>query len=133
MMPTIRLGSLGEPVRTLQSALNLWTGSNQSRLDVDGFFGLRTNSKVREYQSAHELARDGVVGPLTWEALTPLVEQALGSTSPAASDPEPASPIVLAYSRTGAAPAPSPSRPPRAWTASPAGRRDATRRSARRA
>ena len=45
MMPTVRLGSLGESVKTLQAALNLWPGSHQSRLVVDGFFGLSTNAR----------------------------------------------------------------------------------------
>jgi peptidoglycan hydrolase-like protein with peptidoglycan-binding domain len=133
MMPTVRLGSLGEAVKTLQSALNRWTGSSRSSLDVDGFFGLRTNSKVREYQSAHELAPDGVVGPLTWASLTPLLGYVLGSTPPAATDPEPASRIVLAYSRTDSAPAPAAARPSRTWTALPSARRQATIRRARRA
>jgi peptidoglycan hydrolase-like protein with peptidoglycan-binding domain len=132
MMPTVRLGSQGEAVKTLQSALNLWRESYQSRLDVDGFFGLRTNSRVREYQSAHELAPDGVVGPLTWESLTPLVEHVLASNAAPA-----ANRVVLAYSRAGGAAAPSPSRTEaaasRTWTASPSARREATRLRARRA
>jgi peptidoglycan hydrolase-like protein with peptidoglycan-binding domain len=43
-------------VKTLQSALNLWSGWRGSRLAPDGFFGLRTNRKVREHQSAHQVA-----------------------------------------------------------------------------
>src|SRR5262245_62970031 len=92
MTPTVRLGCLGDAVMTLQAALNLWTGSQQSGLFVDGFFGLRTNSKVREYQAAHDLAPDGVVGPLTWEALLPLVERVVPPAEPAVHAASPAAP-----------------------------------------
>src|SRR5262245_65218974 len=98
MTPTIRLGSLGESVKTLQAALNLWSGSNGSRLVVDGFFGLSTNSKVREYQRANELAPDGVVGPVTWESLEPLVDHVV-AMPPTASEVEAGARIVLAYAK----------------------------------
>lgn len=131
MMPIVRLGSLGESVKTLQAALNRWPGSHQSRLVIDGFFGLSTNRKVREYQSANQLAPDGVVGPVTWESLQPLVEHVLDTVPPATAHA--AGTIVLAYPRSGAAAA-SATRSQaagRAWTATPSARREATRRSAR--
>lgn len=135
MTPTIRLGSLGEPVMTLQSALNLWLPPNWARLDIDGFFGLRTNRTVRDYQSANELAPDGVVGPLTWELLRPLVEQVLGSSLSPANDREADDPIVPGRARegaTGASPASSTrAAAARAWTASPSARWEATARRAR--
>src|SRR5262245_15432419 len=131
MTPTVRLGCLGDAVMTLQAALNLWTGSQQSRLFVDGFFGLCTNSKVREYQAAHDLAPDGVVGPLTWEALRPLVERvaptpeavAQAASAPAA----PRSPAAATVAATRIRPASA-----RAWTATYSARRDAMPRRASR-
>jgi peptidoglycan hydrolase-like protein with peptidoglycan-binding domain len=134
MMPVIRLGSLGEPVKTLQIALNLWSGSARSRLVVDGFFGLSTNRKVREYQCANELAPDGVVGAVTWESLRPLVEHVLVAHPTPASDVEDGARIVLAYAKAGAA-APSSTRgragSSKAWTATPSVRREARHRRAR--
>src|SRR5215475_10900432 len=88
MISTVRLGSLGEAVRTLQSALNLCLDSDQFALVVDGFFGLSTNRRVREYQSANDLAPDGVVGPLTWESLLPLVEHVLGNIASQTGEPD---------------------------------------------
>jgi len=135
MMPIIRLGSLGESVKTLQAALNLWGGSNESRLVVDGFFGLSTNSKVREYQRANELAPDGVVGPVTWESLEPLVDYVVAAMPAAATELDAGAHIVLAHAK--AAPAAAPSAPrgrsgsSRTWTATPSARREARYRRAR--
>jgi peptidoglycan hydrolase-like protein with peptidoglycan-binding domain len=36
---------------------------------VDGAWGTNTNNAVRDFQSKHGLAVDGVVGPNTWNAL----------------------------------------------------------------
>lgn len=131
MMPIVRLGSLGESVKTLQAALNRWPGSHQSRLVIDGFFGLSTNRKVREYQSANQLAPDGVVGPVTWESLQPLVEHVLDTVPPATAHAA-GTRIVLASPRSDAAASATRSQAAgRAWTATPSARREATRRSAR--
>ena len=132
MMPIVRLGSLGESVKTLQAALNRWPGSHQSRLVIDGFFGLSTNRKVREYQSANQLAPDGVVGAVTWESLRPLVEHVL-DTVPPSIDHEASARIVLTSARPVAVAAQSTRSQAagRAWTATPSARREATRRSAR--
>lgn len=136
MISTVRLGSLGEAVRTLQSALNLCLDSDQFALVVDGFFGLSTNRRVREYQSTNDLAPDGVVGPVTWESLMPLVEQVLGNVASKTSEPEPANRIVLLHPRAGGAttsPARRATAAPRAWTATPSARLGATYGRARRA
>lgn len=59
-MLTLKRGSKGEAVRTLQERLSL---------SVDGVFGPKTEAAVRAFQSAHGLTADGVVGARTWAAL----------------------------------------------------------------
>lgn len=59
-MRTLRYGSLGDDVRELQRRL---------AIPVDGSFGPKTERAVSEYQTAHDLIADGIVGPATWEAL----------------------------------------------------------------
>jgi peptidoglycan hydrolase-like protein with peptidoglycan-binding domain len=128
MPPTIRLGSLGESVKTLQAALNLWQEPDQIRLAEDGFFGLKTNSRVREFQSRNQLYPDGVVGPLTWEALTPLVEEVTRDATVAHESPRI---VITDRAESGAAlSASSTLRVSRAWTATPSARRQAMYRRA---
>lgn len=59
-MNTLRKGSRGQEVKTLQSLLNL---------EEDGIFGRLTEEAVKDYQASHGLTADGVVGPKTWESL----------------------------------------------------------------
>lgn len=59
-METIKLGSRGEAVKSLQRKLGL---------AVDGIFGAITDEAVRAFQTAHNLKCDGIVGAKTWEAL----------------------------------------------------------------
>ena len=59
-MLTLKRGSKGEAVRTLQERLCL---------SVDGVFGAKTEAAVRAFQSAHSLTPDGIVGEKTWGAL----------------------------------------------------------------
>jgi peptidoglycan hydrolase-like protein with peptidoglycan-binding domain len=58
---TVRKGSIGEDVMLLQRTLG--------GLEVDGKFGPKTDTAVREYQTAKGLKRDGIVGPKTWASL----------------------------------------------------------------
>jgi len=58
--------ALNDKVKTLQTALNQQGFS----LIVDGRFDRETESAVRRFQHQHGLQDDGVVGPLTWAALT---------------------------------------------------------------
>lgn len=64
-MTTIKKGSRGNDVATLQRMLNLIP---------DAIFGPITDEAVRAYQASHNLTVDGVVGPKTWASLgvTPL-------------------------------------------------------------
>lgn len=57
---TLRIGSSGEAVMELQKLL---------ALAIDGSFGERTKTAVKEFQKAHGLLSDGVVGPATWALL----------------------------------------------------------------
>lgn len=59
-MTTLKLGSKGNDVKTLQSKLNL---------KVDGVFGPLTDKAVKEFQKKNGLVVDGIVGTKTWEKL----------------------------------------------------------------
>jgi peptidoglycan hydrolase-like protein with peptidoglycan-binding domain len=37
--------------------------------DIDGWFGPDTENAVKRFQSGHQLPNDGIVGPMTWNAL----------------------------------------------------------------
>lgn len=64
--PTIAPGATGDAVRRLQRALRRTPNLG---LAVDGAFGAKTETAVKEFQGGAGLAADGVVGPLTWAAL----------------------------------------------------------------
>lgn len=57
----------GDDVRLVQQRL-LDLGYTEVGV-VDGWFGPATESAVRRFQREHNLTADGVVGPVTWEAL----------------------------------------------------------------
>ena len=61
----LRPGSAGPEVRYLQELLT----NKGFPTATDGVFGAATESSVRAFQSSEGLPADGVVGPLTWEAL----------------------------------------------------------------
>lgn len=63
--PTLRLGSRGAAVSTLQNRLR----AHGYNVSVDGDFGPRTADAVRSFQRAKGLGVDGVVGPATWAKL----------------------------------------------------------------
>ena len=66
--PTIRKGSQGEDVKYCQEILDD-LGYDIGSYGADGKFGAKTKAAVQAFQRDHELNPDGVVGPLTWEAL----------------------------------------------------------------
>jgi peptidoglycan hydrolase-like protein with peptidoglycan-binding domain len=63
---TVRYGSSGAEVKTLQTYLNQLIGAG---LTVDGKFGSATQKAVKSYQSSKGLTADGICGPKTWAAL----------------------------------------------------------------
>lgn len=62
---TLRRGMKGELVRTLQTIL----AKDGSTLEIDGIFGIGTQSAVKSFQKRHGLVVDGIVGPKTWAEL----------------------------------------------------------------
>ena len=64
-MALLKYGSRGDEVKKLQQAL----GSAGYSVDVDGIYGDKTRSAVRQYQRANGLGVDGIVGEQTWGAL----------------------------------------------------------------
>jgi hypothetical protein len=63
--PVLRSGDSGNAVKILQEVLN----KRGFSLKEDGIFGNKTLVAVLTFQSANQLKRDGVVGPLTWNQL----------------------------------------------------------------
>jgi peptidoglycan hydrolase-like protein with peptidoglycan-binding domain len=63
--PEVRQGDDEHPVRTLQHLLR----AHGATVAVDGVFGSRTDTAVRDLQHARGLAVDGVVGRHTWAVL----------------------------------------------------------------
>ena len=61
-MKTIRYGSSGDDVRSLQMLLGI--------KPVDGIFGKQTEIAVKNFQESRGLVSDGIVGAKTWNELT---------------------------------------------------------------
>ena len=59
-MPVLRRGARGETVALMQRLL---------MVKDDGIFGPKTDTAVRDFQTANGLGRDGIVGQATWTAL----------------------------------------------------------------
>ena len=71
---TVRAGSTGPAVRAVQDQVNFRNNRNGRTLTVDGIFGPKTQAAVRAFQQGvafdiHGFPVDGIVGPLTWQAL----------------------------------------------------------------
>ena len=66
--PTIRRGNKGADVIECQTMLTR-LGYDIGSCGIDGDFGRATEKAVSEFQSDHNLIVDGVVGPMTWDAL----------------------------------------------------------------
>ncbi len=61
-MPTLKKGSKGDAVKTLQKLLG-------NGLKIDGDFGAKTETAVKQYQQIKLLKVDGIVGKNTWSLL----------------------------------------------------------------
>lgn len=59
-METLKKGSKGDAVKTLQKALGI---------TIDGDFGPKTETAVKTFQQIHNLVADGIVGAKTWALL----------------------------------------------------------------
>ncbi len=64
--PTIGPGASGEVVRRLQRALRR---TPDLGIIVNGAFDALTETAVKQFQGSVGLVADGIVGPLTWNAL----------------------------------------------------------------
>lgn len=87
-METIKLGSRGESVKTLQTLLK----SAGYNLQVDGIFGEITEEIVKLFQKKAGLKADGICGSKTWDVLT--------SSKPAAQTKRKINKIILHCSAT---------------------------------
>ena len=65
---TVKLGSRGEDVKTLQNKLkNLGFRDSQNKdLVADGVFGKNTEFALKNFQKKMNLTADGIAGPKTW-------------------------------------------------------------------
>lgn len=66
--PTIRRGSKGTEVAYAQAIL-MDLGYDLEPYGADGDFGRKTEDAVKKFQKSQGLIADGVIGPLTWDAL----------------------------------------------------------------
>ncbi|MCL2399103.1 MAG: N-acetylmuramoyl-L-alanine amidase [Defluviitaleaceae bacterium] len=68
----LRIGARGESVRQIQRCLNNISARQPSiqRLVEDGNFGPRTLDAITTFQRIFGLIPDGIVGPLTWAAIS---------------------------------------------------------------
>lgn len=64
--PTVKKGSTGAAVRLLQRLL---TDYGYDPGAIDGDFGAKTQSAVKDFQTDGGGTGDGIVGPKTWAAL----------------------------------------------------------------
>jgi peptidoglycan hydrolase-like protein with peptidoglycan-binding domain len=64
---TVQAGKTGEDVRAAQHLLNQAYGYGE--VAVDGKFGAKTQTAVKDFQTKHGLAVDGSIGVNTWKAL----------------------------------------------------------------
>jgi peptidoglycan hydrolase-like protein with peptidoglycan-binding domain len=68
LLPLLMRGSLGEPVRKVQSLLNA-DSDPAPGLKCDGVFGPKTEAAVVKFQRKNSIKPDGIVGKQTWHYL----------------------------------------------------------------
>ncbi|MEG4046894.1 peptidoglycan-binding protein [Microcoleus sp. Pol17_C1] len=67
MKPTLKRGSTGQAVKELQQLLYHW--GYYYGFSIDGIFDTYVEDAVKDYQHRVFLPEDGIVSPLTWQAL----------------------------------------------------------------
>lgn len=65
---TVKLWDSGSDVKDLQRVLNKWYPRLKA-LKVDGYYGPRTESRVKHLQNKAKIKVDGITGPVTWRTL----------------------------------------------------------------
>ena len=83
-MANLKIGSRGDEVKQLQTALNKTGNYN---LKVDGIYGKDTDKAVRDYQGKNKLSVDGIAGVKTLGALGITAKQPASSSSAASANP----------------------------------------------
>ncbi|MDC0714515.1 peptidoglycan-binding protein [Stigmatella sp. ncwal1] len=90
--PTLKLGSSGASVKTLQQAL---AKAGFSPGAADGQFGPKTAAAVKAFQNAKGLVADGIVGPKTWAKLN----AAPGGSGPTLKQGQSGAPVAALQNR----------------------------------
>jgi peptidoglycan hydrolase-like protein with peptidoglycan-binding domain len=70
--PILRRGNVGEQVMIVQTVLR---DGGYYKGAIDGDFGSKTEAAVKAFQPTEDLVADGVIGNLTWRALSSLAGQ----------------------------------------------------------
>jgi peptidoglycan hydrolase-like protein with peptidoglycan-binding domain len=65
--PTISIGSIGHDVRRLQRIFVMM--KTLGPVNITGTFDATTEQAVKDFQQGAGLTVDGIVGPMTWQAL----------------------------------------------------------------
>lgn len=84
--PTLRRPASGSDVQYMQQRLV----AHGFQVSVDGIFGPGTEAQVMSFQRANSLSADGVVGPMTWQAL----DRAPAGSSPSQPSVTPSQPTT---------------------------------------
>jgi len=75
LVSQVQLGSQGSQVMMVQESMNRFQSFESTNglaslpLTIDGQFGPKTHSRVKEFQARNRLTQDGVVGPMTRGAI----------------------------------------------------------------
>ncbi|WP_304608736.1 peptidoglycan-binding domain-containing protein [Hyalangium versicolor] len=94
--PTLKQGSSGAAVKTLQQAL---AKAGFSPGAADGQFGPKTAAAVKAFQSAKGLAADGIVGPKTWAKLNAAGSSTTGGSGPTLKQGQSGAPVTALQNR----------------------------------
>lgn len=76
--PTLSNGSKGECVKVVQKGVNNWINLHNwfarkivyPTITVDGIYGTKTQTAVKQYQQNHKLVADSIVGHNTWTVMS---------------------------------------------------------------